>query len=267
LNVKPSFTTPSGAPPAWSSGVAGVTQDGTNGSAWLCVGPRQIELAVTAGLAIDRVGRLIDVPRTVCILLNDWLAQQMAAWANQVANPWPGGPVVSDPNLAIHDGKDLMCDVFATFVPCTQGITPSFASKDDYDATDAFSANRYLDSFVLQVVLRTDPTPLTPADPWKGFGKLPAGGSALTAAAQATIQGDVLNATAAQATGIEYPPNFDGSSVFLARILIAAKAGASGQPPTFNLAAPIAIDNSSRLYVYPAGLQARLLGLGAGTET
>ena len=86
----------------------------------------------------------------------------------------PGQPAVPDPNLAIRDGKNLMCDVFATFVPCTRGLTPCFAAEDDYDATDAFAANRWLDSFAMQLVLRTDiATPLTPVDPWKASGTLP----------------------------------------------------------------------------------------------
>src|SRR5579862_3601417 len=32
---------------------------------------QQMELQVTGGMAIDRVGRIIEVPRTVCIVLND----------------------------------------------------------------------------------------------------------------------------------------------------------------------------------------------------
>ncbi len=266
LNVQPSLATGTDAPPAWNQSIGGPTAEGTNATAWTCLGPMQIELAVTAGLAVDRVGRLIDVPRTVCILLNNWLAQQIACWQKQLANPQPGQPAMADPNLAIHNGS-LVCDVFATFVPCTQGLTPCFASEDDYDATDAFSPNQLLDSFAMQLVLRTDATPLTPVDPWKSSGALAASGSAITAANETTLQNLLLSAAAGPAAAaVEYPPSFDTSSVFLARIQIAATAGASGQPPVYNLA-QVSINNNSRLFLYPAGLLARLIGLGAGTET
>ena len=227
----------------------------------------QLELQVTPGIAIDRVGRIIEVPRMVCIVLNNWLTQQMQAWQNQQTNPVPGQTAIPDPNSAIHDGQNLMCDVFATFVPCTRGLTPCFASEDDYDATDAFSPNRWLDSFAMQLVLRTDLTPLTPADPWKSVGAMPAAGAGLTAANAANLATILLNATAGPAApAVEYPPGFDASSVFLARVLIGATAGAAGNPPTWDLT-KISINNQTRLFVYPAPLMARLGGLGSGTET
>ncbi len=229
----------------------------------------KLQLQVTAGMAIDRVGRIIEVPRTVCIVLNDWLTQQIAAWQAQLTNPVPGQPALPDPNLAIRDGENLMCDVFATFTGCTRGVTPCFAAEDDYDATDAFSANRWLDSFAMQLVLRTDlKTPLTPVDPWKAVGGLPAAGAALMAANESTIQDLLLAGTAGTAVApVEYPPGMDTSSVFLARVLVAASKGAAaGQPPTFDLT-KININNKVRLFVYPAALLARLAGLGSGTET
>ena len=230
--------------------------------------PAKLELQVTAGIAIDRVGRIIEVPRTVCIVLNDWFTQIKNAWKRQITNPQPGQAVVPDPNLAIRDGKNLMCDVFATFIPCTRGLTPCFAADDNYDATDAFSANRWLDSCAMQLVLRTEINPpLTPADPWKAVGPLPAAGSTLSAGNEASLQNLLLTATAGPAApAVEYPPNFDTSSVFLARVLIAATKGASGQPPTLDFS-KVSIDNNSRLFVYPAALLARLAGLGSGTES
>jgi hypothetical protein len=227
--------------------------------------PKKLELEVTPGLAIDRIGRILEVPRTVCIVLNDWLTSQSQAWLQQQSNPTPGQVSVADLNDAIHDGANLMVDVFATFVSCTRGVTPNFASQDDYDATDAFSANRLLDSFAMQLVLRTDATPLTPADPWLTV-PVPAAGAGVTPANVATIQALLLQGTAGPgATPIEYPPGFDASSVFLARILIGATPGAAGAPPTWDLT-KISIDNTSRLFLYPAALIARLIGLSSGAH-
>jgi hypothetical protein len=228
----------------------------------------KLELQVTPGMAIDRVGRIIEAPRKVCIVLFNWLTEQMQAWVNQQTSPVPGQTAIPDPNLAIHDGAHLMVDLFATFVPCTRGLTPCFAAQDDYDATDAFSANRWLDSFAMQLVLRTETTtPPTPKDPWKASGALPAAGAGLTAATEATIQNLLLSATAGPAApAVEYPEGFDTTSVFLSRLLIGAAKGAAGKPPAFDLT-KISIDNNSRLFLYPAALLARLAGLGSGQET
>jgi hypothetical protein len=115
-------------------------------------GDSSLEIQVSPGMAIDRVGRVIEVPRQVCIRVKNWYAQ---------VDP-------SILNMALH-GANVVVDVFATFVPCTRGATPCFASQDDYDATDAFSPNRWLDSFSMQLLPRTDITDATqklPKDPW-----------------------------------------------------------------------------------------------------
>ena len=230
--------------------------------------PAQLEIQVTPGMAIDRLGRIIEVPRTVCIIPQNWLTQQVQAWHNQQTSPVPGQPGLPDPNTAIHDAKNLMVDVFVTFVPCTRGATPCFATQDDYDATDAFQPNRWLDSFAMLLVLRTDSDPLTPLDPWYTAGPMPAAGAALNGSDPVTLHQFLLQASAGPATAPqEYPPGFDATSVFLARILIPATAGTGGAPPVWTLdPKQIAIDNDSRLFLYPAALLARLVGLGCGAE-
>ncbi len=257
LTIGPSFTTGAN-PPAWNTAVGGVTSDGaTLQPAWTCVGAATLEIMVTPGLAIDRVGRLIEVPQTVCIFLQPWMTSQTA----------------SDLTSALHTGN-ILVDVFATFVPCTQGVTPSFATQDDYDATDAFTANRLLDSFSMQLVLRTDQNPSVPQDPWMATGAAP---SVVTTAVAAALKQDILYAnsgpssakpfTAAGVTPAEYPPNFDASSVFLARISIPATAAATaGQPPNYQLS-QLAIDNLSRLFLYPTSLLARTMGLSSGSTS
>jgi hypothetical protein len=223
--------------------------------------PANLEIQVTAGMAVDRVGRIIEVPRTVCIVLQNWLAQYVQAWQSQKSGTTPGTPILADPNTAIHDGKNLMVDVFATFVPCTRGLTPCFAAQDDYDATDAFAPNRLLDSFAMQLVLRTDANPKTPLDPWAALGATPT---------PAALRHAMLAGTLGPSgTPAEYPPNFDQTAVFLARILIPATAGTTGNPPTWNLAGlgSANIDNNSRLFLVPLSVVARWNGLGSGTQS
>jgi hypothetical protein len=222
----------------------------------------KLEIQVTAGMAVDRVGRIIEVPRNVCIVANNWLTQYVQAWQGQQSGVAPGTALLADPNTAIHDGKNLMVDVFVTFVPCTRGLTPCFAAQDDYDATDAFSPNRLLDSFAMQLVLRTDANPKTPLDPWAGLGAQQPTAAALRTAMLSGTLGP-------SGTLAEYPPNFDPTAVFLARILIPATAGTAGHPPTWNLAGLGSgnIDNMSRLFLVPLAVVSRFNGLGSGKES
>lgn len=244
--------------PVWSTAIGSTTLDGNPAiSAWTCVGPSQLEVAVTAGMAVDRVGRMIEVPRTVCIRIQPWLANQPLAGLNSFLTGGSG---------------NILVDVFATFVSCTQGVTPCFATQDDYSATDAFSANRMLDSFAMQLVLRDDSSPQVPHDPWDAAGAVPAG--AITPTIAQSLKQSILSLNAGPASAppftstgskpAEIPPGFDASSVFLARISIPSTQGASGDPPNFDLN-NIVIDNLSRLFLYPAALVARSVGLNSGS--
>lgn len=263
LNVKPNLTTGT-TRPIWNTAIGAVTGDPPSTpsaagapAAWICAGPATLEVEVLPGVAIDRAGRIIEVPRAVCIRLQNWLS----------------GQTNGDLNSAIHSGN-ILVDVFATFVPCTNGVTPCFATSDDYSATDAFSANRLLDSFAMQLVLRTEANPKLPQDQWLGTGAAPAG--SVTQAYETSLKQSILTARSgagafepfapAGAIPVEYPAGFDYSSVFLARISIPATPGATGQPPTYQIN-QISIDNLSRLFLYPASLVARAVGLTSGAES
>ncbi len=211
----------------------------------------QLEIQVIPGIAVDRVGRILDVPVTVCIRPDVWLSQQTD----------------SDLVLAFQAGGFLLVDVFIAFAACTRGKTPDFASQDDYDATDAFSANRLLDSFAMQLVLRKDTDPKLPKDPWLAAGTPPAAGTAPTAAEISTLKQTILSASLTPTTAPqEYPPLADLTSIFLARIQIVASQASPGARPVADLT-KITIDNESRLFVPPAALLSRWVGLGFGQES
>ena len=222
---------------------------------------KKLEIQVSPGVAIDRVGRLIEVPRKVCIIIDKWLSQYVQSWQNQRSGNAPGTPIIADPNLAIHDGAHLTVDVFVTFIPCTRELTPCFAAQDDYDATDAFAPNRLLDSFAMQLVLRTDASPKTPLDPWANLGSQPT----VAALRQLMLAGTL----GPSGTLAEYPPQFDTTAVFLARILVPATAGTAGNPPAWNLTGlgSASIDNTSRLFLIPMSVLSRWNGLGSGTAS
>jgi hypothetical protein len=214
--------------------------------------PEDLEIQVSPGIAIDRAGRVIDVPYQVCIRLDRYLKQD----ENQAKL------------LDAFKGGFIVADVFVSFVACDRGKTPSFATDDDYDATDAFVANRVLDSFAMLLVLRTDPTPKLPQDVWQPGVPLgpPAGDQSgdLKALKQA-----ILTATdVPSSTFQEYPedPDFDRTSVFLARVSIPATQTSPGATPTYDLTKVTndSIDNLSRLFLYPTALLARFAGMTTG---
>lgn len=258
LSAASPFTTGSGLKqPNWAATLGATALDGSPSvPAWTCCGPAEMEVEVTPGMAVDRAGRMIESANTVCIRLQQWL----------------NGQTDSDMTQAVHAGN-LIVDVFATFVPCTRGVTPCFATQDNYDATDAFSPNRLLDSFAMQLVLRTDSNPLTPQVPWLPAGPPPSG--PIDAAAVKAMQRAVLGGAAGPGAvppfaangkvGAEYMPGFDPSSVFLARLSIPATQPLGAPRPIVSVY-QTAIDNFLRLFLYPASLVARAIGITSGKE-
>ena len=206
--------------------------------------PEDLEVRVTPGTAVDRAGRVIDVPYTVCIRVKRYLDQHAMNTPQDVINAFKGDAIVAD--------------VFLAFMACDRGKTPSFATMDDYDATDAFAPNRLLDSFAVLLVLRGDQNPRLPQDPWQPLGATPSAQD---------VRQHILDADAGPAvTPLEYPsdPDFDRTSVFLARVKIPATQTGDGTMPSYDLTANIDIDNFSRLFLYPTALVARWAGLTTG---
>ena len=221
----------------------------TNGAA----APADIEIQVTPGIAIDRAGRIIDVPYQVCIRLDKYL--QYADNKLKLLDAFQGGAILAD--------------VFVSFVACDRGKTPCFATMDDYDATDAFVPNRLLDSFTMLLVLRTDPNPKLPQDAWQKTTPLGPVAGDLNAQLETLKQAMLEGNDAPSISYPEYPPedkNFDRTSVFLARLSIPATQENAGDTPAYDLTKLAAenIDNLSRLFLYPGALLARWAGLTTG---
>jgi hypothetical protein len=206
--------------------------------------PDNIEVRVEPGMAIDRAGRLIEVLGAVCIRLKKFLDAQSD----------------SDLSLSFKDvggpAMKVVADVFVRFVQCDRGKTPAFADND-YDATDAFTANRTLDGFRMELVLRKDDATL-PVDPWE---KVTAKGTA-TAATLDSVKTLLLGGKAiGMAEPREYPADYDDpTAVFLARVAVAGKSAGAGKRPSLNYS-DIAVNNMARLFVYPPSLLARGIAL------
>lgn len=97
--------------------------------------PENDELTVSAGLAIDPFGRLIEVPRHACIRLQRWFdGQDQGVLAG-----------------AVHSGKAVAW-LFARYRPCERGRTPVIA-EGPFDATNATAPSRLRDGYELRLFL------------------------------------------------------------------------------------------------------------------
>lgn len=104
----------------------------------------RLELRVAPGLALDRLGRQIEVRRTQCIRIADWIEQRDALPAGAT-----GRVALID---AVRDGppgaRRLVLDVWARFAICPHGKTPAFAAGP-FNATDHVVPARLADAFEL----------------------------------------------------------------------------------------------------------------------
>ncbi len=236
------------------------------------------ELAVQPGLALDRYGRLIEVPRPWCIRINRWYAA-LADAANALGR------------AALRDalrGDRVLVDVFIEFMPCERGKTPSFA-EGAIDATDATVPNRLRDGFRFHLAPRDiDPTDSAtlPGARFAAFtattpeGRLAELKLQLLGAFDGTLArpgersfppvGQPQLAYAREQP-LTLPPAAAGDSaallspaaLFLARLRIPATAAGGDSPPLpdFTAMTVADIDNLSRAFVFPTDALARVLDL------
>ena len=222
------------------------------------------EVQVEAGLAVDRLGRLVEVARPACRGLADWFADtaqlddgdtlRSSAYDNlarflspRFLNP-PGG------TPPVLPARAVVADVFVRFAQCAVGLTPSFAAGP-FDALNAVSTSRVRDAYELQLVART-----ALGDTQTGL-PLPLPGEAGLAEAdpllrQQALQDAVLGGYPPKSTGIdsggvalpranEHPAGMDPSAVFLARVLVPVRA----DDATVRSAEPVLVDNFARRFL------------------
>lgn len=233
---------------------------------------RPEEIRVAPGVAIDRLGRLVEVARPACLRLQRWFDASLAAdggdTLRRAAYDNPARFLsarmlteVGTENIPAVPARAIVADVFVRFVACEEGLTPSFATGP-FDALDAVATSRLRDAYELVLVARDA---LDDA-----FDGLPARGPDLAAIAdldarRAALQDAVLDAwTASGRSGQqgelaplpEHPRDFDATAVFLARVLVPATPD---DPPQRDGTGVLA-DNWSRRFVPSTGLQLRWLG-------
>ena len=228
---------------------------------WRASADREEELLVRAGIALDRLGRIIEVPRDACLRLNRWyLAQDV----DDLIQGLHGAP---------HDG--LVVDVFVRFLACERGKTPAFATGP-FDVVDALTPSRLRDFYQLDLIIRREATPPLPQAPWPDLPGPGQPGSSRTARRSArTRKRAALREAIFEAwrEGTadwtddgpvplpEHAVGQDPRSLFLARLVLPAVIGPAGSRPVRTTGQPVRVDNDSRPFVYGTGALAAWLGL------
>ena len=217
------------------------------------------QITVHPGVALDRIGRLVEVPRAACIRLNRWYTAQENDALNQAMF---GAP---------FDG--VIADLFLSFVVCERGKTPAFASGP-FDALDAIAPSRLRDGYELSLVLRNRSEGEPPPLPISRYPQILTEGTPDEIAQSVNdFKNTLLDAYPRDNTGPnnpepggEYPFGVDQTAVFLARVVIGATVNpTAGEPPVRTgpatepdpeggdpiVVQPVTIDNHSRRFVFP----------------
>src|SRR6267378_6841966 len=117
------------------------------------------EIRVAPGLAVDRLGRLIELPRPACLRLPRWYDAKNAIDGGDTLRRSAYadlGRFLSERAIAeaaaVPD-RAVVADVFLRFVACPRGLTPSFAAGP-FDALNAVSTSRVRDAYELLLIPR-----------------------------------------------------------------------------------------------------------------
>lgn len=211
---------------------------------------RAERLLVEPGLAIDRLGRLIEVITPRCLQLADWYQAQSpqllrSAW-HDMAQLWTDSP------------SGVAADLFVRFLVCERGKTPAFASNA-FESFDSVTAARLRDSTEMELILRQETNPPLPQAQWPDFGNDPA--NLREAIFESWREGTAYSSVQGLDPLPEHVPGQDASALFLARILIPADQAPAGQRPARRTTESVVVKNELRPFVVTASALARWLGI------
>lgn len=221
---------------------------------------RDEEIVVNPGIAIDRLGRVIEVPASGCIRLMRWYQQQPAAELIKSFHPATSG----DP------ANVVVVDVFIRFYSCERGKTPAFATGP-FDALDAVQPSRMREFYKLELVAREHDDPDLLKSRLTDLAAI-----ANVTARRSQLHNEILDGWregTEEANGQwkkngglgplpEHEPNQDPTSVFLARLKLPVDPPpAVGEKPVRKSKADVSVDNLSRRFVYTGAWLARWIGI------
>jgi hypothetical protein len=203
-------------------------------------GDGTLELRVEPGLAIDRLGRLVELPAPWCIRLAVWFEGQTTARLRSVLHAPPRAPF--DPAVVV--------DVFIAARTCEAGLTPSFATGP-FEGRDAVAAARLAETPRLSLVPRAEggPAPIpAPANFAPDAGADRAAQLQHVLAAWEAVT-DPLDPLA------EHVAGEDPAAVLLARVAIPVILDGPGPDarPRLDLVQRVSVDNGLRPFISPVG--------------
>lgn len=204
---------------------------------------RPERIMVEPGLAIDRLGRLIEVPRTACLRLNRWYEAQTD---DDLVQGFHGAP---------FDG--VVVDVFLAFVACERGKTPAFASGP-YEALDPVVPSRIRDGYAVTLVIRKEADPPVPVNRWPDVAGI----------ADPIVRADTMCQTVFGAWRegtqwqeldgqlaplVEHAAGHDTTALLLARLVLPATQASAAARPQRTDGATVSVDNNIRPIVFNPG--------------
>src|SRR5215470_13320623 len=234
------------------------------------------EIRVEPGLAVDRLGRLIEIPRPACLRVQRWYDAQMqsdggdtltrSAYAN--LNRFVSARAITEsalPGAAEVPDRAVVADVFLRFVACPRGLTPSFA-EGPFDALNAVSTSRVRDAYELLLLPREglndtyDGLPILqgPAVIGDQTADLGVRHSALQDAVLAAYAVSGRAGASGQLAPLpEQPGGLDPTAIFMARLLIPVAAG----DPPLRQGDAVLVDGWRRRFIPSASLLAQWIGM------
>lgn len=213
------------------------------------------QVVVGAGLAIDGIGRLIEVPSKYSIRLKRWLDAQ---------NTDDNSDHLRSAYHSTVDGGVIVVDVMIRFRVRERGKTPAFATGA-FDALDAVQPSRLRDGFELKLVPRIENPLPVPQSPWPDLSEVKKQDrSSRLHKAILAVCDDALPQAPTKDTMVPAWLDSDGSEhwLFLARLKIPANAAVSNDTlPTRKTDLRVVVDNEIRSFVYMPSALSRLTGL------
>lgn len=210
-------------------------------------------VVIAPGLAVDRVGRLIESPLQLCLRLDRWWEDRARSEPSNLAQAFRVGE---------DGGPDhVLADVFIGFRDCEIAKRPAIASGA-FDALGAVVPLRLREAVQATLVLRTEDAPPLPRQP---LGEL--AGDAGSAERRADLDRHKREAAWVEdawwggldgllAADVEHRAGQNPADLFLARVTIPALAGIS---PTRDAGTPATAANDGRVMSYST---ADLVALG-----
>ncbi len=216
---------------------------------------REERIKLNPGLAIDRLGRMIEIPATLCMRLGKWYEQTQPGVLKQ---GWHAQNALWDGSVA-----GVTVDLFIKFIACERGKTPVFA-LGPFDSLDAVAAARIRDGYEAELIVRTEDQPGVPESPWQSLARV--GEDARPAAYREWVFSSWQENTQHQNIhGLEplteHAAGKDYSALFLARLVIPADQSNNADRPQRRENEAVQVNNDLRSFVMTPMALAGYLGI------